>query len=276
MTIFLYHAQGNSEVQEYQGLSMLVSSVGVLSGLVVSQTTTASGSVVIAPGAAAARASLLDGMGLIGDLQATTLDVLTGSPVGGTPRNDIVIIDRATKSIRVLVGTPGALPEDPTVPASAVALARLRHAAGATTIPTAKIDDLRVPAALAGATILVGSTTQRAALSPYVGLSIYRTDVKRQETWDGTGWYTMVFGETTVTTNASGDFSIATGLASILTASMENANGGSAAGARANITIARNAPLSGGNLTGRAYAAETKVAVASTTVSVTWRAWGYA
>jgi hypothetical protein len=68
--------------------------------------------------------------------------------MGGVPRNDLIVFDTATVSsgtggVRAITGTPNAVPTDPAVPATAVALARLRHAASATTVPTAKIDDLR-------------------------------------------------------------------------------------------------------------------------------------
>jgi hypothetical protein len=49
------------------------------------------------------------------------------------------------------VGTPNAVPTDPSVPATAVPLARLRHAASATTVPASKIDDLREYTSLFGA-----------------------------------------------------------------------------------------------------------------------------
>ena len=160
MTQFVGFA-GNTEQQLRQWFSYLVAqdSVGVakdgvLAGLGVSQTGTASASVVIGKGEGVVQDTGLAGaipLGLDSDL---TLDVLTANPVGGLPRNDLVVYDSATVSggsggVRVIVGTPNASPTDPTVPATAVPLARLRHAASATTVPTAKIDDLRVTTGLA-------------------------------------------------------------------------------------------------------------------------------
>jgi len=151
MTWFEYHNAGNSEQQQQQALSFLLAQsvpgkavTGVLSGLAVTQTATASGSVVVTAGAAAVQAATLDGAQLVGDVQDTTLSVLTGSPMGSVPRNDLVVADRATGSIRALIGSPNVTPTDPTVPTSAVPLARIRNAANATTIPTSAIDDLRV------------------------------------------------------------------------------------------------------------------------------------
>jgi hypothetical protein len=70
--------------------------------------------------------------------------------MGSVPRNDIVVADRATGSIRVIVGTANVTPTDPSVPTSAIKLARIRNAANATTVPSSAIDDLRVFTRVAG------------------------------------------------------------------------------------------------------------------------------
>ena len=70
--------------------------------------------------------------------------------MGGLPRNDIVVFDSITASLMAITGVPNATPTDPTVPNTAVALARLRNLASATTIPTAQIDNLIVPTYLRG------------------------------------------------------------------------------------------------------------------------------
>lgn len=145
-----YHNAGNSEADQKQGLAALlaqsspgIATTGVLKGLQVTQTQTASGSVQVGQGAGVVQASLTAGASLLFD-PAPTLDVFTAHPVGSLPRNDIVVFDATTGEVAVLVGAPNASPTDPTVPASALRLARLRHAANATGIPNAKIDDLRV------------------------------------------------------------------------------------------------------------------------------------
>jgi len=157
MTTFQYLDEGNSEAQDRLATSFLLAqtstglaTTGVLSGLVVTQTTTASGAVLVAAGAAPVQASVGTGVALLVNDTQATLDVFTANPMGALPRNDIVVFDMLTKAIIAIIGTPNATPDDPTVPATACALARLRHAASATTIPTAKIDDLRAFTALRG------------------------------------------------------------------------------------------------------------------------------
>lgn len=150
MTEFIRDKAASTEVQQKKALAFLfaqdsvgLATDGVLTGLVVTQTGTASANVLISAGAGVSQDTVGNGASeLVNDTQKT-LDILTANPMGATPRNDIVVFDSATTSIRVIVGTPNAVPTDPTVPATAIALARLRHAASATTVPTAKIDDIR-------------------------------------------------------------------------------------------------------------------------------------
>ena len=156
MAEYEYLRAGNSEATEKKALNALFDpATGVLSGLVVTQTTTASGSVLIASGSALVHPSAVSAS-LLGNDTSKTLDVFTANPVGGLPRNDIVAFDQITASIAAIIGVPNATPTDPTVPATSVALARLRHLSpggiGATTIPTAQIDQLAVPTYLRGTT----------------------------------------------------------------------------------------------------------------------------
>lgn len=154
MAEFEYHNAGNSEAQQKEAFAHLLSSsttlanTGVLDGLVVVQNTSADGNVLISFGAAIVQSSILTGASLLANDTAKTLNIFTANPMGGLPRNDIVVFDQITASIIALIGTPNASPTDPTVPATSVALARLRHAASATTIPTAKIDSLIVATSL--------------------------------------------------------------------------------------------------------------------------------
>ena len=162
MTQFVYQKAAVTEAQQKLALSFLLAqdsaglaTDGVLTGLAVAQTTTASVSVAVGKGAGVAQDSVLNGASMLVLDTDLTLDVLTANPVGGLPRNDLVVFDAATLSsgtggVRAVIGTPNASPSDPAVPATAVPLARLRHAASATTIPTAKIDDLRVRTGLFG------------------------------------------------------------------------------------------------------------------------------
>jgi hypothetical protein len=165
MTQFQYLNEGNTEAQDKLAEAYLfaqssegIATTGVLSGLAVSQTTTASANVVVGAGAGIVQASRLNGADRLINDTDYTLDVLTSNPVGGLPRNDIVVFDSATVAagtggIRVVVGTPNAIPTDPTVPSTAIPSARLRHAASATTVPAAKIDDLRTFTKLAEASV---------------------------------------------------------------------------------------------------------------------------
>jgi len=145
-----YHNAGNSEADQKQGLAALlaqsspgIAKTGVLYGLAVSQTATASGSVQISQGAGVVQASFTAGASLLTNPDPT-LDVLTANPMGSLARNDIVVFDALTAKVGVIVGTPNASPTDPTVPATSLKLFRLRQMANATTIPTAQMDDLRV------------------------------------------------------------------------------------------------------------------------------------
>ena len=155
---FQYLDGGNSEVQDMQAEAYLyassgtvgIAATGVIEGLVVTQTSTASGSVLTAAGACINQASLGQGASRLINPSQKTLDIFTANPVGGLPRNDIVVFDSVAKLITAIIGVPNATPTDPTVPATSVALARLRHAASATTIPTAKIDSLIVATTLRG------------------------------------------------------------------------------------------------------------------------------
>jgi hypothetical protein len=158
MAEFIYHKAGATEAQQKKGLAFLLAqdsvglaTDGVLTGLGVTQTGTASTAVLVAAGAGQAQDTVGNGAAyMINDTQKT-LDILTANPMGGVPRNDIVVFDSATGSIRAIIGTPNASPTDPTVPTTAVQLARIRNLASATTIPTAQIDDRRVKTALFGA-----------------------------------------------------------------------------------------------------------------------------
>jgi hypothetical protein len=157
MATFQYHKAGNSEAQEKEALSRIfaqsgvLAATGVLDGLVVTQAATANGTVLIASGSAVVQPTMLAGASLlVNDSSGAVLDIFTANPMGGLARNDIVVFDSLTASFLAIIGVPNATPTDPTVPATSVALSRLRHAASATTIPTAKIDTLIVATTLRG------------------------------------------------------------------------------------------------------------------------------
>ena len=290
MTQFQYLDGGNSEAQDklaeaylFRQASEGIANTGVISGLAVTQDTTASAKVKIGAGAGIVQQSRLNGADRLVNDTDVLLDVLTANPMGGVPRNDLIVFDQAAlpNGLRAIIGTPNAVPTDPTVPATAIPLARLRNAASATTIPSSAIDDLRTLTAVHGGRVTVTGTAQRDRLVKSEGLMVWRTDVHRLETWDGTGWLTEVSAmDQIVATNGNGEFSLSTGLSSIKYANVYNGNGGIVrAGARVNITIARNtagASYTGGTLVGIIYAADTKAPVSSTNVYIDWTAKGYA
>ena len=256
---------------------------GVFTGCVVSATSPSpSGSVVIGTGLAVCQPTTAGGAFPFLVSVAETVDVFTANPMQfvSNPRIDIVGIDQTTGNSSVLVGTPNALPSPPTVPSTFVPLAQLTHAAGATTIPSSAIADLRQSVGLAGATVFVSGAAERDRLVKYSGLRVWRTDLNRDEVWDGTGWFTRVSGfGSTVSTNASGDFSfVVPNLSTVKVWIPYNGNGQAVSPGKANIVFGRNAnSYSGNTVTARVWAGQTGTGVASAvTVTIDWVAEGYA
>lgn len=153
MSEFKYYAAGEDESKAKQFDAYLwkqqlggapgFAVQGVVAGLGVTQTTTASGSIVVGAGLGIYQGTITTGVDRLNNNSDKTIDVLGASPMGALPRNDIVVFNPATASTSVLVGTPNASPTDPSY-AGMLPLARIRNAASATTIPTSAIDDLRV------------------------------------------------------------------------------------------------------------------------------------
>lgn len=132
---------------------------GVLSGLAVAQTSTASGSVTVGPGRVLNQASSAVGGAFVESNDATkTVDVLGVNPAESSPRNDLIVYESGPAlggRIRVVKGTANAAPVDPAVPAQATALARVRVKsatayAGNEVIVNADVDDLRSFTSLTG------------------------------------------------------------------------------------------------------------------------------
>ena len=153
MAAFKPWAAGMSEAQLRQWLAYLFeqtsigkAKTGVVAGLAVSATSpSASGSVVVGAGAGVVQPSTGGGAFPLVEPSDETVDVFTANPMQfvNNPRNDVVVLDQTTGLVQVLTGAPNAVPSDPAIPATALPLARLRHAANATTIPAGNIDDLR-------------------------------------------------------------------------------------------------------------------------------------
>jgi hypothetical protein len=200
MTQSQFGHQSNSEVQQMEGVAALlaqspsapgVAKTGTLYGLGVTQQTTANGTVLVGVGAGVVQGSLTAGASLLINDAAFTLDIFTANPMGGLPRYDIVVFDALTRSVTAIIGSPNATPTDPTVPATSLALARLRHNASDTTITAGQIDDLRTYTALAGAPIPVPNQAARDALTAtaYTGMRVLRLDLGGAiESYSGGAW----------------------------------------------------------------------------------------
>ncbi|NUO59002.1 MAG: hypothetical protein HOV78_20265 [Hamadaea sp.] len=128
---------------------------GVVAGLGVSQTSTASGSVIVGPGMGVIQWSVTNGVEPLLSNANKPIDILTDSPMGALPRNDIIAFDPATSTIRAIIGVASASPVDPPEAGFMLSLARIRQIAtgqpGAGAITAAQIDDLRTFTTLNGA-----------------------------------------------------------------------------------------------------------------------------
>lgn len=130
-----------------------------------------------------------------------TLDLLTANPAhASNARYDLIVAQQSDKFygddtnafvVRQIVGTPSGTPADPTVPGSAdvFLLARVRIAAGATTITADMIDDLRPGWTVGlGGLIPVRNAAERDGTASFAGVQAYRQDRRWVEVHDGTAW----------------------------------------------------------------------------------------
>lgn len=136
----------------------------------------------------------------IATLDATKTVAILDVPADPTnQRNDLIIAQQndadygdANRNYQIVrvQGTPSGSPADPSVPGSQnyIRLARVRVTAAATTITNAMIDDLR-PGWIAamGGILLINSSTDRATLTPYASMAIFRLDRNWVEVYD-TAW----------------------------------------------------------------------------------------
>lgn len=127
------------------------------------------------------------------------------------PRDDLIVAQQSDTFdsdansdflVRHVVGTPAPVPADPAVSGSTnfVTLARVRVNALATTITSGNITDLRTSghanslvgglySVALGGILPVASAAERDALTGlYNGLRIWRSDLKREEAYDGAVW----------------------------------------------------------------------------------------
>jgi len=199
----------------YEQSSTGKANTGVVAGLGVTATTpSASGSVTVGIGLGVCQPTTGGGAFPLPNTSGA-LDVFTDNPMQfvGNPRNDIVVIDTADGAVKVLVGTPNATPAlgEQTIPSTVLPLARLRHAANATTIPSTVIDDLRIPVAPLGAAtegFIIRGVPMAGASSGKAGKRIHWGSVTTGAV-DASGYKTITHGAgftpSTVTgTNAAG------------------------------------------------------------------------
>jgi hypothetical protein len=135
----------------------------------------------------------------------TVLNVpITAAPVAPNDRIDLIVLqcnDPVAGSVRTpanvaevvaIAGTPSVTPSAPALPATAIPLAEVYVAAGATTIANADITDLRTPASNEAFTVTsnfqILTTAERNALTPYPGQVIYNSDTDEVQVWDGASW----------------------------------------------------------------------------------------
>lgn len=132
----------------------------------------------------------------VSNVGITTLAVGASDPTN--PRRDLVVAEVLDAfysgasnlwRLRVVPGAASASPVDPAVPVNAVVLARIAVAAGATTITSGTVTDLRPRAGVAGA--IVTCTTATRPASPSVGQPIFETDTGLVKIWNGAAWVSI-------------------------------------------------------------------------------------
>jgi hypothetical protein len=139
------------------------------------------------------------------------INVLSTPADGTNPRNDLIIAQQSDTfygdansnwTIRQVVGTPAGSPSDPAVSGSTdyIPLARVRVNAGATSVSQANITDLRTSGhaksltggkftVAAGGLLPIEDATAEASITgKFPGMQIWRIDLKRRHTWDGSNW----------------------------------------------------------------------------------------
>lgn len=126
-----------------------------------------------------------------------TVNLAIAAADATNPRRDLVVAQvrdtnygEAASDARLVVvtGTPAASPADPALTSfpNALVLARVAVAAGATSITTANITDLRTYAVTVGGTAWCTSTTRPSGASLRDGLRIYELDTRRTYVYNST------------------------------------------------------------------------------------------
>lgn len=171
----------------------------------VSQTSPLSLSVAIATGRAVIQGDdeVRQGKYLI--VSDTVLNVpITAAPVAPNSRIDRIVLqvnDPVAGSVRTpaneaeivaIAGTPALSPVAPALPATAISLATVAVASGATTITNANITDTRTAASNQAFTVTsnfeILSAAQIALLTPYAGQVVFNSTTNVVQYWSGTAW----------------------------------------------------------------------------------------
>jgi len=126
-----------------------------------------------------------------------TVDVLGAAPADSSnERFDLIVArqfdpqyadSRTGMVVERVTGTPAAAPVVPTVTGDHLKLARIRVRAGATTITTADILDVRTYTSALGGIMLARNAADR-PVNPYQGFYVHRLDTNKLELWDGASW----------------------------------------------------------------------------------------
>jgi hypothetical protein len=192
---------GSSNVNARSGLRPAGATAAVSPGLVAQQTV-ADKTVKVNAFQATIPASRATGSFIVTLDAVKNIDLLTAHPAHASlQRNDLIVAQVSDEtfdsangfSVFPVVGTPSGTPTDPVVnttngaPTNSpdyIVLARVRVTAGALTITTAMIDDLRPPWMVAlGGVLPIKSAGDRATLTPYEGMTIWRADRVWLETY---------------------------------------------------------------------------------------------
>jgi hypothetical protein len=132
---------------------------------------------------------------------------ITAAPVAPNDRIDLIVLrvnDPVAGSTRTppnvaevvaITGTPGLVPVAPALPPTAIPLAEVYVAAGATFIATADITDVRAPASNQTFTVRsnfeVLTQAEINLLSPSEGDTVYNSDVDEVQYYNGTQWVSI-------------------------------------------------------------------------------------
>lgn len=173
--------------------------------LAVSQNGTPNMSVNVAAGRALIRAGHTGNItsGCYSFLNDATVNLVISAADATYARYDLVIAQvrdtnygeaAADARITVVTGTPLSTPADPSLTSypNCLVLARIQVDAGATSIVTAKITDLRTRAYAAGGTAIVARAADLpTGSSLYPGLVAFAVAELTEYLYDGTGWIVM-------------------------------------------------------------------------------------